>query len=524
MTFSPAAIAAREPEREALVFGDRRWTYGELDAFSAQLAALLWHYGMQRGDVVALLMSNSPEFIGAAWAAQRSGLYYLPVPTRLTPTEIRYILEDSGARALIASPDLMEIAQTASDGLDLLRYGVKEGAGFEALRSAFGDFRAPLAIEGGDMLYTSGTTGKPKGVRRPLVGEPLGSDDGRVRRGRKLFGFDSDTVFLSPAPLYHAAPLRFAMNLMRVGAKLVGMEKFDAREALWLIGSEKVTHSQWVPTMFSRLLDLPDAEKKAFDTASMRCAIHAGAPCPPAVKQAMIDWWGPILQEYYSGTESVGFTHITSRQWLERPGSVGQAYGCTIHVLNDSGAELGAGETGTIYFEGKAGLEYHNDPAKTRSATDDRGWATMGDVGHVDADGFLFLTDRKNFTIISGGVNVYPSEVEAALMTLPTVRDCAVFGLPDCDLGEVVAAVIESDAATTPHDAGLAMRLAADLKPILAGPKLPRLWRFDSVARTETGKIRKQDLRDSCRQPGSMLDTRIIYRSNATSIQNHNLN
>ena len=223
MSWSPAAVAARDPAREALVFGARRWTYGDLDRFSARVAALLWHEGLSQGDVVALLVSNRPEFLGLAWAAQRSGLYFLPIPTRLTPGEVRYILEDSGARVLIASPDLAALGAAASEGLDLRRYGLDDGGGLPPLAAAPGDHSPPPAIEGGDMLYTSGTTGRPKGVRRPLAGEELGSDGRRVERGAALFGFDADTIFLSPAPLYHAAPLRFAMNLLRAGAKLVGM-------------------------------------------------------------------------------------------------------------------------------------------------------------------------------------------------------------------------------------------------------------------------------------------------------------
>ena len=509
MTWSPAAIAARDPGREALVFGAERWTYGELDRFSARVAALLWKDGLGQGDVVALLVSNRPEFLGLAWAAQRSGLYYLPIPTKLTSAEVRYILEDSGASALIASSDLGALGAAASEGLDIRRYGLDENGDFPLLSAALGDHSPPPVIEGGDMLYTSGTTGRPKGVRRPIAGETLGSDARRVERGAKLFGFDADTVFLSPAPLYHAAPLRFAMNLLRVGAKLVGMEKFDAAAALDLIERERVTHSQWVPTMFSRLLALPGDARAARDLSSHRCAIHAGAPCPPSVKRAMIDWWGPILHEYYSGTESVGFTHISSPEWLARPGSVGRAFGCTIHILDDDGREVPPGTTGTVYFEGKAGLEYHNDPEKTRGALDAHGWATMGDIGHVDDDGFLFLTDRRNFTIISGGVNVYPSEVEAALIEHPAVRDCAVFGLPYSDLGEVVAVLVESDAATGPHDIELARRIAADIAATLAGPKRPRLWRFESVGRTETGKIHKQKLRDASREAGRMIDLRM---------------
>jgi fatty-acyl-CoA synthase len=509
MTYlSPTSVAKQLPDREALVFNGVRWTYSYLNRFSALTAARLWHDGLHQGDVVALLIPNRPEFLGVAWAAQRSGLYYLPIPTKLTPGEIHYILEDSGARALVTSPGLGPIGRSASENLAVKCYSIEEFSDASAAGPNLASYPMPPEIEGSDMLYTSGTTGKPKGVRRPLSGEPLGTDRRRVERGEQLFGFDADTVFLSPAPLYHAAPLRFAMNLLRVGAKVVGMERFEARSALSLIETERVTHSQWVPTMFSRLLALNEAERKGHDLSSHRCAIHSGAPCPPPVKRAMIEWWGPILSEYYSGTESVGFTHITSTEWLEKPGSVGRAFGCAIHVLDDAGVELPAGETGVVFFEGKAGLEYHNDPCKTRSALNEQGWATMGDIGHVDSDGYLYLTGRMNFTIISGGVNVYPSEVELALMEHPDVRDCAVFGVPDPDLGEAVAAIVETDAAIGPHDEALATRLTEHLCTRLAGPKRPRLWRFESVGRTETGKVQKQRLRETSSMTGQMLDIR----------------
>jgi long-chain acyl-CoA synthetase len=508
MRYSPSAVAVDWPDRRAVIIGDSRWTYGEFDSFSSNLAALLWHKGLKQGDVVALLVKNRPEFLGVAWAAQRSGLYYLPLPTTLTPGEIRYILVDSGATALIVSSDLAELGKAGSSGLKMIRLSLDPVAGLEMLADAFGDYPAPPAIEGGDMLYTSGTTGRPKGVRRPLSGEPVGTDGRRVTRGEELFGFSPETIFLSPAPLYHAAPLRFAMNLLRTGATVVGMERFDAAGALQLIERERVTHSQWVPTMFSRLLALPESERNGHDITSHVCAIHAGAPCPPSVKRAMIDWWGPIFEEYYSGTESIGFTHITSKEWLERPGSVGRAYACTIHILDDCGRELPAGDTGNIFFEGTSRLQYHNDPEKTRQALAANGWATMGDIGHLDREGFLFLTDRKSFTIISGGVNIYPGEIEAALMDLPDVSDCAVFGLPDPDFGEAVAAVVESDAACGPLDSALALRISNDLMSVLAGPKRPKLWRFDSVGRTATGKIRKQDLRKACGRDKAMLDIR----------------
>ncbi len=486
MILHPGIIAAQTPDRAAVLFGDHVLTYGALDHGSRAIAAMLYGNGIGQGDVIAMLIGNRPEFFFIAWAAQRSGLYYLPIPTRLTPAEIAYILTDSGAKALFIDPAYAEIANSAAAKLNITRYGIDAPSAPP---------REPPATEGGDMLYTSGTTGKPKGVRRPLTGEALGTETKRPGRAKALFGLGSDSVFFSPAPLYHAAPLRFSMNLLRTGGTVVGMSKFDAAGALALIEKHRVTHSQWVPTMFNRLLALPEAERGSFDLSSHHVAIHAGAPCSPDLKRQMINWWGPILHEYYSGTESVGFTHATSAQWLERPGTVGQAHGCVIHILDDEGIPLPAGQVGAVYFEGKAGLAYHNDPAKTQAAHDARGWATMGDIGYLDEEDYLYLTDRRAFTIISGGINIYPTEIEAALSSHPMVRDVAVFGIPDADLGESVCALIELD-ASEPGDLALAQELIDHCITTIAQFKLPRRIAFGSVSRTETGKIAKAVLRD----------------------------
>ncbi len=478
----PGAVAARTPARLACVFPGAALTYADLDARSAAAAARLHAAGLAPGDTVALLVGNHPGFFAAAWAAQRSGLYYLPMPTRATTPELAWLLEDSGAKAVIADP--------------VLAGALPAGTRWTATDDALAPTDAPVApaLEGADLLYTSGTTGRPKGVRRPLARAPLGTESRRVERAQALFGLGADSVFLSPAPLYHAAPLRFAMNLLRTGGTVVGMARFDAAEALALITRHRVTHSQWVPTMFARLLALPPTERAAHDLSSHACAIHAGAPCPPHIKRAMIDWWGPILHEYYSGTESVGFAHATSAEWLERPGTVGRAVGCTAHILDEHGRELPPGETGRVFFEGVAHA-YHNDPAKSAAATSPQGWATMGDIGHLDADGYLFLTDRAAFTIITGGVNVYPREVEDALAALPGVADCAVFGVPDDDLGEAVLALVQP-APGAPTDRAAAACLLAALAAALAPAKRPKRLAFvETLGRTETGKLDKAGLR-----------------------------
>jgi acyl-CoA synthetase (AMP-forming)/AMP-acid ligase II len=479
MSFHPAAVAQRTPERAAVIVGDEVLTYGELAARAERLAGRLAALGCAAGDTVALILGNSPEFFVAAWAAQMSGLYFVPLSERLAVPERDYILADCGAKVVLAEdPALPRV---------LLPWEWEDGE------------TAPFApTEGSDMLYTSGTTGRPKGVKRPLSGAPLGSDDRRVARARELFGMDADTVFLSPAPLYHAAPLRWAMTVLRMGGTVVAMTRFDAAAALALLAEHRVTHSQWVPTMFARMLALPH---RPDNPASHVCAIHAGAPCPPDLKRRMIGWWGPILHEYYSGTEAVGFTHITSAEWLERPGSVGRAHGSTIHILGEDDMPLPSGATGRVFFESAAPHAYHNAPDKAAAATSRQGYATMGDIGHVDEAGYLWLTDRASFTIISGGANIYPAEVEAALMSDPAVLDCAVFGVPDADLGEVVQAVIEP--RWTPADPpALALAIAARLRGLLAANKIPRHIAFvDHLPRMDSGKVQKRVLAQAYADP-----------------------
>lgn len=485
MTLHPGTIAARDPDRLAVVIGDATLSYAKLDADSRALAAQLFELGLREGDVMAMLVGNRPEFFTLAWAAQRSGLYYVPVPTRLTSQEVAYILRDSDARVLAVDPYHAEVADRALRECSVATIGIApDGI----------DRPEPPAIEGADMLYTSGSTGRPKAVKRPITGAALGREVRRVGRARTLFGIDDGCVFFSPAPLYHAAPLRFTMNVLRVGGTVVGARRFDAHEALAVMARHRVTHSQWVPTMFVRLLALSPAERRAHDLSAHRVAIHSAAPCPPEVKRAMIDWWGPIVHECYAGTESVGFTHATSAEWLARPGTVGRAVGGAIHVLDDDGKACAPGTIGNIFFSGAAALNYHGDAAKTRAAHDSVGRATIGDVGYVDADGYLFLTDRRAFTIISGGVNIYPAEVEAAFVGHAAVADIAVFGIPDAEFGEAVYALVELVPGYA-GDRATALALTDHARERLARFKLPRWIAFGSVGRTETGKLHKAMLR-----------------------------
>jgi long-chain acyl-CoA synthetase len=325
---------------------------------------------------------------------------------------------------------------------------------------------------------------------------PLGSDQRRVERLRDLFGMNADTVFYTPSPIYHAAPLRFAMTVIRLGATLVLDDKFDPASALATIATAEVTHSQWVPTMFVRMLQLPEAQRAAFHAPRHRKAIHSGAPCGAGVKRAMIEWWGPILHEYYSGTESVGFTHATSEEWLRFPGTVGQPWGCKIHILSEQGKELPTGEIGSVYFEGRGGLKYHNDDEKTREAHSPQGWATMGDLGYVNEAGHLFLSDRKNFVIISGGVNIYPKEIEDVLDDHPMVVESAVFGLPDDEFGESVQAVVQLKDTTNSGEA-IAAELHRYVRERLAAFKAPKHIAFEpDLPRLPSGKLEKLRLRE----------------------------
>lgn len=349
------------------------------------------------------------------------------------------------------------------------------------------------------MLYSSGTTGQPKGVRKPLPGVALGTPkvDSILGVGQMLYDFDDRMVLLSPAPLYHAAPLWFATAVTRAGGTVVLMERFDPAEFLSLIERYGVTHTLMVPTMFVRLLKLPDAERAGFDVSSLRCCIHGAAPCPVPIKRQMIDWWGPIVHEYYGATESNGFVACNSEEWLARPGTVGRSLAGVLHIVGDDGQELPVGQPGTVYVENGLAFEYHNDDAKTAGAHNDRGWSTLGDVGFLDDEGWLFLTDRKAFTIISGGVNVYPQEAENVLITHPRVLDAAVFGVPDADLGEAVKAVVQPVDMT---DVGpdLEGELIAWCRQRLAGFKCPRSVDFlAELPREPTGKLHKRRLRDN---------------------------
>ncbi|WP_043727297.1 acyl-CoA synthetase [Nocardia asiatica] len=504
----PGAHVDRFPEKPAVVLAESGevLTYRELEDNSVRLARHLHDAGLRKGDHVALLSGNDPKVYEAYWAALRTGLYITAVNRHLSPSEISYIVNDCGARALIMSAGLAEaaeqiVAQTPAVEIRLAFGGHVPGyKSYEDARAAASPEPLPDQPRGADMLYSSGTTGRPKGIKQPLPDRQVGDAPGDTYTAifGPLYGFDSETVYLSPAPLYHAAPLRFGGVVHALGGTLVVMEKFDAEQALAAIERYRVTHSQWVPTMFVRMLKLDEAVRARYDVSSLRVAVHAAAPCPVDVKRAMIDWWGPILHEYYASTEANGATFIDSDQWLRKPGSVGKAGLGTIRVCGDDGAELPVGEIGTVYFErDEVPFAYHNDPAKTAEAVHPGHptWTTTGDIGYVDEEGYLFLTDRKAFMIISGGVNIYPQEVEDALALHPKVLDVAVIGVPDAEMGESVMAVVQAAPGAEPGSA-LAAELRDYLRDRIAHYKVPRSFDFaDDLPRTPTGKLVKGKLR-----------------------------
>ncbi|HEY3800437.1 MAG TPA: acyl-CoA synthetase [Caulobacteraceae bacterium] len=491
----PAMIAAGSGEQI---------TYRELNDRSNRFAQLLAAKGLTRGDHIAILMENNLRFMEVAWAAYRSGLYLTAVNRYLPPDEAAYVVGDCGAKAIVSSLDRREIVAPLADLIpDCPSRLMVDGTidGWESYEDAIAAYPpTPLEVEwmGDTMLYSSGTTGRPKGILRPLP-ERTVAEGFDMRQGANRYGFSSNSVYLSPAPLYHAAPLAFVTNIQGFGGTVIMMERFDPEAALAAIERYHVTHSQWVPTMFVRMLKLPEDVRGRYDLSSHEVAIHAAAPCPVDVKRQMIGWWGPIIFEYYAGTEGAGSTMIDSADWLAHPGSVGRSALGVLHICDEDGAELPVGEAGLIYFEREAmTFAYHNDAAKTKAAQhpDHPTWTSLGDVGYLDADGYLYLTDRKAFMIISGGVNIYPQMIEDALILHPKVGDVAVFGVPDEEMGEAVKAVIEPAPGIAPTPE-LSAELMAFARGKLAHYMAPRSVDFiEEMPRLPTGKLYKRLLKD----------------------------
>ena len=498
----PSVHAKTHPGKPAVIVAEtgEAISYGELDAASNRAAQLFRARGLGHEDVVAFMLENTPHYYGLTWGAQRAGLRYVCISSRLTQDETDYILENSGAKMLIVSASLAPAAAQLTTRIERYSMG-GDIPGWPTIEDAMAAMPAERIADeraGVDMLYSSGTTGRPKGVRVPLPEEQaIDAPNSLVMLAAAAFGINADTVYLSPAPLYHAAPLRWSMTIHRLGGTVVLMKKFDPEGALAAIQHYRCNAAQFVPTHFVRMLKLPDEIRSQYDVTSMKSAIHAAAPCPIPVKQAMIDWWGPVLLEYYAGSEGNGMTFATSQDWLTHKGTVGRPIMGVLHIVGeDNETELPVGEEGAVFFESENIFEYHDDPEKTASSRNAKGWSTLGDVGKVDEDGFLYLTDRKSFMIISGGVNIYPQEIENHLVTHPKVADVAVIGGPHEEMGEEVIAVIQ------PADMGDATdafrdELTAYAREKLSGVKVPRRIDFlDALPRHDTGKLYKRLLRD----------------------------
>ena len=481
-------------------------TFGQLEARANQAAHAFRALGLKRGDHIVVLMENRREFLEICFAADRTGLYYTTASTHLTDDEIGYIIHDCGASLLLVSDTMVSRLNTLIGEISAKCPVFVVGQASHPLRG-FSELTNQAPVEpisdeaqGLDMLYSSGTTGRPKGVKWALPDHPVGSPSMLIELLSGLFGYNQETRYLCPAPLYHAAPLRHTMVTIRAGGSAVIMPRFDAEQALALIEAETITHSQWVPTMFVRLLKLPEDTRKRYRVASMTMAVHAAAPCPVDVKHRMIEWWGPIIHEYYAGTENNGFTAITTPEWLSHVGSVGRTKLGLLHICDEAGRELPIGSEGEVFFENGHQFEYHNDPAKTLSSRNERGWTTLGDIGRLDHDGYLYLTDRKSFVIISGGVNIYPQEVEHLLLQHDAVLDAAVIGIPNEEFGEEVKAVVQLVDGREPNDA-LSSELIAFCRTRLSPVKCPRSVEFrQEFPRSPTGKLFKRQIRDEYRQ------------------------
>ncbi len=504
----PGTFAQTTPDKPAIVMAatGETVTYRELDDRSNQLAQWLHAEGLRAGDHIAILAENHIRYYEVFWAALRSGLYLTTINRYLSPEEAAYLVNDSGSTVLVTT---MAKSETAAAMLELIpqcdRRLMMDGTvdGFLAYEGTVGAMPAEKLAEepaGDVMLYSSGTTGQPKGIRRPLSGLAI-DDEGRTGIAmleRFLLGMDETSMYLSPAPLYHSAPLMWGAGLHELGGTNVIMENFDEAKYLEYVEQYSITASQVVPTMFVRMLKLPEEVRNRHDLSSLQSCVHAAAPCPVAVKQQMIEWWGPVIKEYYAGTEGNGLTFITSEEWMGHKGSVGKAVMGVPHICDDDGNELPAGEAGLVYFEQEtAPFEYHGDPEKTAESRHPvhGNWSKLGDIGYLDEDGYLYLTDRSAFMIISGGVNIYPQEIEACFALHPKVTDVAVFGLPDAEMGEYVHAVIQPAAGVEPTSE-LAEELREFARAEIAHYKVPRQIDFrDELPRMPTGKLYKKPLR-----------------------------
>ena len=505
----PDKYAAKNPERAAFIMASsgQSVSYAEFEMRANRMAHLLCAEGLGQRDHFSIMMENNDRYLEACAAGERTGLYYTCINSYLTADELAYILDNSESQILITSMLKLGVAIDAVAQSNKVRKVLVVDAGANQLPEGFEDYTTacqsfpvtPIDNErlGTAMLYSSGTTGRPKGIIRPLPDQPPAEALPIFDFLGQLWHYREDMVYLSPAPLYHSAP-QAAVNLtIRQGGTVIIMERFDPEAYLSLIEQYSATHSQLVPTMFSRMLKLPEAVRRSYDLSSLEIAVHAAAPCPVMVKQQMIEWWGPIIHEYYGATEGLGFSACNTEEWLAHPGTVGKIVLGELSVLDDEMQPLPQGSPGTLWFKTATEFEYHNDAEKTAEATSPDGeMTTVGDVGYLDEDGFLFLTDRKTFMIISGGVNIYPQESEDLLIAHPKVADAAVFGVPNVDLGEEVKAVIQVVPGTAEEES-LTQELLDYLAEHLSRQKIPRS--IDYIAempRLPTGKLYKRLLRD----------------------------
>jgi acyl-CoA synthetase (AMP-forming)/AMP-acid ligase II len=501
--------AQQSPERPALIFpqSGQEISFAALDASANCLAQALLARGLEAGAMIAVLLENRPEIFTIAWAARRAGLYYAMLNSHLKASELGYLLADSGARLLITSRALLAaVPGEIRRHLPLIIVDAGEAGDetdFSALIAPFSAGKTlPERPVGREFLYSSGTSGKPKGILHPM----LPADQRGIRQPAEqafdlmLQRFDPGDVYLSPAPLYHAAPHVYSLVAQARGGTVVVLDKFAPEAALAAIARHGVTHSQWVPTMFVRLLALAEDVRARYDLSTHRRAIHAAAPCPVHVKEKMIAWWGPILVEYYAGSERIGTTLIESVEWLSHKGSVGRAVYGKIHILDEAGNDLPTGAVGGIWFEGTPRFTYHNAAEKTAASFNARGFATYGDLGHLDEEGYLYLSDRRSDLILSGGSNVYPAEIESVLLEHPMIADAAAFGLADDDLGEIVIAAVQPVAPAA--SIGLSPEaVIAFCRARMSSLKCPRDVIFlESLPRTPTGKLLRRELKERFRE------------------------
>jgi long-chain acyl-CoA synthetase len=511
--------AAKNPGRPAVIMAEsgEQLSFAELDARSNRLAHLFRAKGIGVGGHLAILLENQLRYFEVAWAAQRAGLYYTPISWHLGADEAAYIIRDCGAQALVTSAKFAQLMDAMKPDLKGLPVLLSIGGGvdgfyeYETAVNGFSPEPISDETEGGWMFYSSGTTGRPKGIKRDLPDVPFGAvDDGLTLLLQHAYGFGEHTRYLCPAPLYHAAPMGWTTTTQRLGGTVIVMERFDPLEALRCIEKYAITEAQFVPTHFVRMLKLTEGERGRYDISSLRTAVHAAAPCPVEVKRQMLDWWGPIIHEYYAGSEGVGMCAIGPEDWLTHPGSVGKAVRGVVHIVGEDGTDQLTGEVGQIWFETDRRFEYHNDKSKTAEAWNDRGWGTIGDVGYLDEEGYVYLTDRISHMIISGGVNIYPQEVEDVLIVHPSVADAAVIGVFDAEMGEVVKAVVQAVPTARVSDV-LAEELIAYCRERIAHFKCPRSVDFvEELPRLPTGKLLKRKLRDQYAAVGRAEPSRVL--------------